>query len=439
MEEWLMKACTMRWISISLMAIMVSICGSLSAELGLELKNRTVYAAEASNVQNGIQSEKANPPNEEPTLAELKRKIAKMTINSYLEQMNDDELQKTLEVFEVMGRIRYAHISDISESALLLGAIKGEVEAIGDPYSAYMDAKTYKDWMFSLGGSFTGVGLTLEIKDKVLCVVSPIEGTPGEKAGIISGDQIIKINGQETKNMTVEEAVTKIRGPQDTTVVLTINHDGKVQDYTLVRAIIKLKSVNGKMLDKHIGYIQIAMFNGETAGQFTQKINEMEKQGMRGLMLDLRNNPGGLLNASVEIANFLVPKGPIVSVINKQDKKVTYTSDLAAVKYPLVVLVNGGSASASEILAGAVQDTGSGTLLGTKTFGKGTVQQIFPLDDGAAVKLTIAKYYTPKDRFIHGVGIQPDIIVENPKPEKGHKIKDLQKAKALEVLKGKIN
>ncbi|MCE5284358.1 MAG: S41 family peptidase [Pelosinus sp.] len=432
-----MKVRTMRCITIGILAIIVSISGSLSAGVGLELNSLSVYAAEVSDEQEAVQSEQADTSAEDK-LAEITKMVANKRINRYIEQMDADELQKTMEMFEVMELIKYAHINDVSESTMLSGAIKGEVEALGDPYSAYMDAKTYKNWMLSLGGSFSGVGLTLELKDKVLCVVAPIEGTPGEKAGIISGDQIIKINGQETKNMTVEEAVSKIRGPKDTEVVLTVKRGEKVQDYTLVRTTIQLKTVSGKMLDHHIGYLQIAMFNGETAGQFAQKFNEMEKQGMRGLLLDLRNNPGGLLNASVEIAKFLVPKGPVVSVINKNEKKVTYTSDLPAVKYPLVVLVNGGSASASEILAGAVQDTSAGTLLGTKTFGKGTVQQIFPLADGAAVKLTIAKYYTPKDRFIHGVGIQPDIIIENPKPEKGKKVNDLQKDKALEVLKEKV-
>lgn len=433
-----MRICAMKWVTAGMAAILISL-GSciLSAQIGIELKAQTVYAAEISTEQGEV-SDQAADVSAEGNAEEVSKKIFSKRINRYLEHMDAQELKKTLEMFEVMDLIKFAHINEVSKDTLLSGAIKGEVEGIGDPYSAYMEAKTYKNWMLSLDGTFSGVGLTLEVKDKVLCVVSPIEGSPGEKAGILSGDQIIKIDGQDAKNMTVEEAVSKIRGPKDTNVVLTISRDGKVQDYTLTRAIIELKVVSGKMLDHRIGYLQIAMFNAETTGQFTKKLNELEKQGIRGLVLDLRNNPGGLLNASVEVANFLVPKGPVVSIINKSEQKVTYTSKLAAVKYPLAVLVNGGSASASEILAGAVQDTSAGTLVGTKTFGKGTVQQIFPLDDGAAVKLTIAKYSTPKERFIHGVGIQPDIVIENPKVEKGHKGKDLQLDKAVEVIRGKI-
>jgi carboxyl-terminal processing protease len=420
MEEWLVKAYMVRWLMIGLVAIVVSTGVVVADELGV--KNRIVYAEEAA-IEND--------------LSEAKKLVLHKGINFYLEQMSEEELKKTLEMLRVMKLIKYAYIQDVPVETLLSGAIKGEVDAIGDPYSVYMDAKTYNNWKLSLEGSFTGVGLVLEIKDKVLCVVSPLEATPGERAGIISGDQILKIDGQETKNMVLEEAVSKIRGPKDTKVTLTIRHDGKVSDYPLVRTVIQMKTVSSSMLDQHIGYIRISSFNKETSSQFVQKLNELERQGMRGLVLDLRNNPGGLIDACAQVGKYLIPQGPIVSVVRKDDKRETYTSDLPAVKYPLVVLVNGGSASASEIIAGAVQDTSAGTLIGTKTFGKGTVQQIVPLDDGA-VKLTIAKYCTPKERFIHGIGIQPDIVVENPRPEKGHKVKDLQKNKAIEVLKEKM-
>lgn len=423
-----MRAHIMKWITIGLAAIMLSTGFGMADKLGV------VYAAEVSDEQDGIGTK---IDTSEDDLAEARKQVLNKRINFYLDQMSEAELKKTLEMFRVMKFIKYAHIKDVSEETLLSGAIKGEVEALDDPYSVYMDAKTYNNWQLSLEGSFTGVGLVLEVKDKALCVVSPLEDTPGEKAGILSGDQILKIDGEDTKNMVLEEAVSKIRGPKDTTVTLTIRHDGNIKDYPLVRTVIQMKTVSGNMLDHHIGYIRIASFNKETASQFTARLSDMEKQGMQGLILDLRNNPGGLIDACVEVGKYFIPQGPIVSVVRKDDNRETYTSDLPKVKYPLVVLVNGGSASASEIIAGAVQDTGAGTLIGTKTFGKGTVQRIVPLGDGA-VKLTIARYCTPKERFIHGIGIQPDIILENPKPEKGHKVKDLQKEKAIEVLKEKM-
>ena len=318
---------------------------------------------------------------------------------------------------------------------LMTGAVKGMVASLGDPHSVYMDQKMFKEFMIETEGSFGGVGIVVGVKDKMLTVVSPIEGTPGDKAGIKSGDRIIKIDGQDTKDMTLDEAVSKIRGPEGSQVTLLISRGSEApKDYTLTRSNIQIKTVSGKMLPNNIGYIRVSMFNENTANDFNRKYQELEKEGMKGLVLDLRDNPGGLLAESVKVANKLVPKGPIVSVVTKDGTRETHTSNLEAVKYPLAVLVNGGSASASEIVAGAVQDTGSGTLVGTKTYGKGSVQTLMKLGEDA-VKLTIAKYLTPADRSINGIGIEPDVKVEAGGRDSSV---DVQLDKAVEVIKSKI-
>ena len=344
----------------------------------------------------------------------------------------------TLRLFRAMQIIQSRYVENTSADTLLTGAIKGMVSSLGDPHSIYMDPKMFKDFMVETEGSFGGVGIVLGVKEKVLTVVSPIEGTPGEKAGIKSGDSIIKINGQDTKVMALDEAVSKIRGPEGTQVTLTILRGQDVRDYTLTRSNIQIKTVSGKMLPDRIGYLRISMFNEQTNNEFVKKYQELEKEGMQAIILDLRDNPGGLLDECVKVANKFVPKGPVVSVVTRDGRRDTSTSTLEAVKYPCVVLVNGGSASASEIVAGAIQDTGAGTLVGTKTFGKGSVQTIMRLDGGAAIKLTIAKYYTPGGRSINGVGIEPDVKVELPEKLEGKEMQDTQLDKALEIMKSKM-
>ena len=344
----------------------------------------------------------------------------------------------TLRLFRAMQIIKSRYVENTSADTLLTGAIKGMVSSLGDPHSIYMDPKMFKDFMVETEGSFGGVGIVLGAKEKVLTVVSPIEGTPGEKAGIKSGDSIIKINGQDTKTMALDEAVSKIRGPEGTQVTLTILRGQDIRDYTLTRSNIQIKTVSGKMLPENIGYMRISMFNEQTNNEFVKKYQELEKEGMKAIILDLRDNPGGLLDECVKVANKFVPKGPVVSVVTRDGRRDTSTSNLEAVKYPCVVLVNGGSASASEIVAGAIQDTGAGTLIGTKTFGKGSVQTIMRLDGGAAIKLTIAKYYTPGGRSINGVGIEPDVKVDLPEKMDRTEMKDTQLDKALEIVKSKM-
>jgi len=365
----------------------------------------------------------------------------------YLLQAVTGDAKDAVKLFRVIGQIKARYVEDVAVETLMDGAIKGAVGALGDPHSVYMDKKMYRDFAIETGGSFGGVGIVIGVKDKVLTVISPIEGTPGDKAGIKSGDQILKIDGQDTKDMAPDEAASKIRGPEGTQVTLTIRRGQEIKDYVLTRSNIQLKTVSGRMLPDKIAYIRISMFNEQTGADFAKKYREFEQEGMKATILDLRDNPGGILGESVKVAGKLVPQGPVVSVVQRGGNRDVYSSDLEAVKYPLVVLVNGGSASASEIVSGAVQDTGAGTLVGVKTFGKGTVQAVLNpfgvgvinIGDGTAVKLTIAKYYTPNARSINGTGIEPDVKVEQPDKESLRETgKDPQLDKGIEILKAKL-
>lgn len=352
----------------------------------------------------------------------------------YLLKGNFPDVVSTLKFFRAMQIVKARYVEPVDTETLVAGAVKGMVSSLGDPHSIYMDAKMYKDFMVETEGSFGGVGMVLGVKDKILTVVSPIEGTPSDKAGIKSGDQILKIDGKDTKDMALDEAVNKIRGPEGTTVTLAIRHENEpAKEVALTRSNIQIKTVAGKMLPDKIGYIRISMFNENTGSDFNQKYKELEAEGMKGIILDLRDNPGGLLDESVKVASKFVPKGPVVSVVTRDGHRETHSSNLEAVKYPVAVLVNGGSASASEIVSGAIQDTASGTLIGTKTYGKGSVQTVLRLD-GGAIKLTIAKYLTPNDRSINGIGIEPDIKVEMPKDM----TKDVQLDKAIDFVKEKM-
>ncbi|NMC31755.1 MAG: S41 family peptidase [Veillonellaceae bacterium] len=366
----------------------------------------------------------------------LTEKIAAMEINYYLSKMSPEELAATLKLFRAVQAVKTNYVGSVDGVNLLTGSVKGMVNSLGDPYSVYMDPKMFSELMLETKGSFGGVGIVLGVKDKKLTVVAPIEGTPAEAAGILSGDQIVRIDAADTKDMTLDEAVGKIRGPEGSKVTLTIERTGKeLREFPLTRATIVIKSVSGKMLDKQMGYVRISMFSETTSKDFVQKLDELKEQGMTSLVLDLRNNPGGLIDQCVKVAELLVPQGPIVSVIGKDGGRETYQSSLKSTPLPLVVLVNGGSASASEIVAGAIQDRGAGKLVGVKTFGKGSVQRLVPLDKDSALKITIAEYHTPSDRSIHGKGIVPDVVVEIPKDFDKESKQDPQLDKAVEVLK----
>ena len=372
---------------------------------------------------------------------------AVMTVGIYTWALTGDAYG-ALRLWVGMKIVSTQYVDPVKSDQLMNGAIQGMVKSLGDPYSSYMDEKTLSAFMAETKGSFSGVGIVLGMKDNQLSVIAPIEGTPGERAGVKPGDFIRKIDGQETKNFSLEDAVNRIRGAEGTSVVLTLERASKENpdttetlEVTLVRENIKIKTVSGKMLEGDVGYVRLTSFSETSSADFSAKLTELDQQGMKKLVLDLRNNPGGLLHTSVEIAGMLLKEGEVVSVINRSGQKEISRSGGPNDRYEsLVVLINGGSASASEILAGAIQDRHEGTLVGTKSFGKGSVQLLYPLDleQKTAVKLTIAKYYTPSGRSIHGTGLEPDIQIEwTGDGPAGEIATDLQLKKALEIIQSK--
>ena len=325
-------------------------------------------------------------------------------------------VSESVRFLRTMKLLKRNYNGEVDNHQLFDGAIKGMVESVGDPYTVYLNKKDFQQLSEMTVGSFGGIGIVFGKRGNDYVVISALEDNPGAKAGIKSGDIITAIDDKSTREMNMEQVANKIRGKYGTTVTLELkDKEGKLRKVNVVRAEIKNPSVAGQLLaNTKIGYIRIAMFNENTGDDFAKKYAELEKQGMQALVLDLRENPGGILNAGVDVAKMLVPKGPIVSVIDKNGNKYEETSSLEKVKYPLAVLVDHGSASASEIVAGAIKDTKSGKLFGVKTFGKGSVQSVYRLDNNTAVKITVAKYYTPSGVSIHNVGIEPDVKVELP-------------------------
>lgn len=332
--------------------------------------------------------------------------------------------------------IETKYVNDTDDVKLIDGAIDGMVKSLNDPHSNYLSPKMYKTLMEQTEGSFAGIGVVMGMdNEQKIHIVGIMENSPGQKAGLQEGDEILTVDGVPITQMAFDEVAAHVRGQAGTDVVLTIMRDNANQDITITRDNIKLKTVGHKMLDNNIGYIQIVSFSEDTANEFNEAYNDLKNQGMKALVLDLRNNPGGLLTTCVEIAKKLVPKGEIVSIVDKQGNKETYSSSLEAPEYPLAVLINKNSASASEILSGAIQDTKAGTIIGNTSYGKGSVQTILPMFEDDAVKLTIAKYYTPSGRSIDGTGITPDIEINLDE----NATSDTQLNKALEILKAQLN
>ena len=327
-----------------------------------------------------------------------------------------------LKVFsEVLSLIESNYVESVGSDALINGAIRGMVKAL-DPHTSYLPPVSYKEMQVETTGKFGGLGIEISIRDGVLTVISPIEETPAFEVGIKAGDKIIKIEEESTLDMTLQDAVSRLRGETGSPVTITIFRESfkAPKEFTIVRAIIKVRSVVHKLYKKDIGYIKIRSFSKNTSLDLDKALDELEKKEISKLILDLRNNPGGLLNQAVEVADrFLNQENLIVYTKGRSDaQNMRFTSHkVAGVSYPLIVLVNSGSASASEIVAGALQDLNRAIILGTPTFGKGSVQTIIPLSDGSALRLTTARYYTPSGRVIQENGIEPDIIIERKIPE----------------------
>jgi carboxyl-terminal processing protease len=329
-----------------------------------------------------------------------------------------------LETFaNVLSIVQKNYVEPVSTKRLVDGAITGMLASL-DPHSAYLTPELYRDLEVETRGSFGGLGIEITIKNGVLTIVSPIEDTPAYKAGLKAGDQIIKINDDFTKDMTLTEAVKRMRGPRGSTIKLTMHRTGvpELFNVTLARDVIKIQSVKEKTIQDGYGYVRISTFQESTDDGVEKAVDDFQKANhgkVKGLVLDLRDNPGGLLNQAVKVSDEFLDGGLIVYTQGRdqsQQQKYFSHKKTGFEDYPMVVLVNGGSASASEIVAGALQDQKRAVIVGTQTFGKGSVQTILPLDDHSALRLTTARYFTPSGRSIQAVGITPDVDVDNPKP-----------------------
>jgi len=338
-----------------------------------------------------------------------------------------DDIYKNLDKFtEVLLKVQENYVEPQESKKLIEGAIKGMVQNL-DPHSSYMTKEEHEDLLIETEGSFPGVGIQITLKDNILTVVAPIEDTPAYEAGIKAGDKIIKIEDKLTLDMDLQEAIKLIRGPKGTKVKLTISREGvdKPLVFTITRDLIPLQTVKSYNLGNDIGYVRISNFQGNTYDDMVTALDKFEKAGkLKGLILDLRNNPGGLLNQSIMVSDEFLDSGLIVSTKGRdkdQDIEEFAQKNKKPREYPIVVLVNGGSASASEIVAGALQDNKRALILGTQTFGKGSVQTILSLSDGSGLRLTTARYYTPSGRSIQLSGITPDIELEYISPKESTK------------------
>ncbi|MBU3911018.1 MAG: S41 family peptidase [Candidatus Omnitrophica bacterium] len=352
-----------------------------------------------------------------------------------------DSMYKELELFsDAVSIIRSDYVEEPKEKDLIYGALKGMLSSL-DPYSQFMDPETYNEMKIETEGEFGGIGIEITIQDNLLTIITPIDDTPAFKIGLKAGDKIVKIEGEITKDLTLIEAVKKLRGKPGTIVNITVLRESekKLLDFAITRSIIKLESIKkAEIIESGIGYIRLAEFQEKTQRDLETSLNKLERDGIKGLILDLRNNPGGLLDSAVDVSGKFLEEGQVVvstrGRVENQNLIFKSRNKNKHLDYPLVVLVNGGSASASEIVAGAIQDNRRGLILGTKSFGKGSVQTVVPMSDGSAVRLTTSKYFTPNGRSIHGEGITPDIVVEyKDRPEEDEK-KDNDSLKMLEGL-----
>ncbi|MBQ7926054.1 MAG: S41 family peptidase [Lachnospiraceae bacterium] len=352
-----------------------------------------------------------------------------------------DLVQKLQSLEQIIHR--YYYKDDLTAEQLSDGIYKGLLDSLGDPYSEYYTPEELADLIESTEGVYYGIGayVSLDTDRNLPKISSVIEGTPAEEAGLRDNDILYKVDGTSTYGLSLNETVALIKGEEFTDVLLTIIRDGKEMEVTVTRRKVETPTVKHEMLEDGMGFLQIVEFDDVTVSQFRDAMTDLRAQEMKGLILDLRANPGGSLDAVVDIAEMLLPEGMIVYTEDKYGNRREYTCDGSQqLEMPLVVLIDMNSASASEILAGAIKDYGIGTLVGTTSFGKGIVQQILPFSDGSAIKVTVSSYYTPKGYNIHGIGIKPDVEIafdgETYYSNEEHYDNQLEKAK--EVLKDKM-
>ena len=376
--------------------------------------------------------------------------------DKYAVTLIDKEASDTQEVLdadsekkikELLGQMELYYYEDIDTEELTNGLYKGLFEGLGDPYSVYYTKEEYDSMMVSTSGTYCGIGAVLsqDMKTMQVTVLHVYKDTPADKAGLKDGDTILKVDDIEATSMELSELVTNIRGDKGTKVHLEVYREGEKDklEYDIERDKVEVPTVEYEMLENNVGYIQITEFAEPTETQFTEAVNALQAQGMQAMIVDLRDNPGGYLSAVTEILDDILPEGITVYTEDKYGKRQNYTSDDEhRIEIPMAVLINENSASAAEIFAGAIKDYDYGTLIGTKSFGKGIVQTVKQLKDGSAIKLTTAKYYTPNGNYIHEVGIEPDVELEyeytGDTNEDYDKSQDNQIQKALEILESDV-
>jgi len=369
--------------------------------------------------------------------------------NDGFSAVTDDPAQaeRLRKMEEIVALLDAHYVDEFDHDALYEMMYEGLAYGVGDPYTAYMDADTFQEYMIDTEGIYTGIGVvvTPDMDTNRIVIVSPYENYPAAKAGLLPGDAIVRVEDTDVFGDTMDLAVSMMRGEPGTDVTITVYRESENRSFeiTITRELINMPTVSHKLLDDGIGYLRITTFDRVTTAQFKTAYADLLKQNMTGLILDVRNNPGGLVSVVCDIADMLVPRGTIVSMVDKYGRSEPHKSDASCIDVPLLILVNGNSASASEILAGAVKDLGVGELVGTRTFGKGLVQTIFELEDGSALKVTIQKYYTPSGVCIQGEGIPVDYEIDMS-DELSVRIsslsleEDVQLTKAIEVMQGKL-
>lgn len=352
---------------------------------------------------------------------------------------NNGSDYKLSQIEELINKKYY---QDIDEDILKEGTYNGIVSALKDPYSVYMNKKQYKEFQESSEGAYVGIGVQVAPQDGVIKIISVFEGSPAGEAGILSGDVIVNVEGTDYTGEELESAISNIRGEEGTDVTFSVRRDTVTKEYTLTRKKVIMDTVKGEMLEDNIGYIRVSEFDEHTGEEFNAMLKDLKEKGMKGVILDLRGNPGGLLNVCVDISSNFIEKGKPVLIIKTKDGKQVAESSKGGdfIGFPVTIIVDGGSASASEVFTGAMKDYNAANIVGEKTFGKGIIQTIFSVGDGSAVKLTTASYVTPKETDIHGVGIEPDTSVIYPEDLKNKtydRVVDPQFNKALELIKDK--
>jgi carboxyl-terminal processing protease len=343
---------------------------------------------------------------------------------SGVDKKKNDDLYRQVELFsDTLAIVQTDYVDEVKPKDLIYGALKGMISSL-DPHSQFMDPETYNELKVDTEGKFGGVGIEITIKDGLLTVVTPIEDTPAWKAGLKANDRIVKINNELTRDMTLPEAVKRMRGKPGEIVNLTILRESekKILEFKIVRGIIKVRDIKeARILEDGIGYIRLVEFSENTAQDISSALENLSKANMNAFILDLRNNPGGLLDMAVKVGEKFIEKGKLIVYTKgrKPSQNLQFLSRCSQpiLSIPMVVLINEGSASGSEIVAAALQDYKRAIIVGTKSFGKGSVQTVIPLNDGSALRLTTSKYFTPLGKEIHGKGVIPDIIVEEGKIE----------------------